>query len=198
MLKLTRAIVIILIFIVFSGCNKNPLINETEQIIYQGILAEDAPAPFLLNNPKGGLRAKGSAPEATILENPEPGTVYGHTDYPENVYIAQGDEELPGGAWIDNAYESKFTFRLHSGGTATFGAGRNINVLSAYKLKYLNAAGEWKKLKEAGPIFALALFAESDDDDDQGSALGRILAGEGTGDVETDDIVNIGGGGQNN
>lgn len=59
MLKLTRAIVIILIFIVFSGCNKNPLINETEQIIYQGILAEDAPAPFLLNNPKGRVKGQG-------------------------------------------------------------------------------------------------------------------------------------------
>lgn len=197
MLKFNRAIVITILFIVFSGCDKNPLTNETERVVYQGIIAENTPAPFLLNSPKGGLRAKGNTPEATILENPAWGTVYGHSDYPGKAYLAQGDEQLPGGAWVDNAYGNEFTFRLHSGGTASFGKGRYIQVLSAYKLNYQNAAGDWNKLTRTGTIFALALAAEESDNE---TALSRSLGEEdgGSGDIETDDTVNFGGGGQNN
>ncbi|MFQ6612598.1 MAG: hypothetical protein ACE5D2_05790, partial [Fidelibacterota bacterium] len=132
-----------LAFILISGCEQNPLSSSDEPLTYQNIVVQDTPAPFLLNNTLTGILAKGSAISVTIKDNPSPGTVYGHQDYPGAVFQAHGNEELPEGAWVDNAYGNDYRIQLNPGSSASFGDGRTVVVYKAKNLKYEDASGNW-------------------------------------------------------
>jgi hypothetical protein len=179
-----------LAFILISGCEQNPLASSDEKpLTYQNMVVQDTPAPFLLNNTLSGVRAKGSAASVVIKDNPAPGTVYGHQDYPGAVYQAHGNEELPIGSWVDNAYGNDYRIQLNAGISASFGDGRTVVVYKAKDLKYEDASGKWHELKKPGTIFAKTIVAKGGH-----KGLGRSMTGEdGSGEIGSDGPVSFGG-----
>ncbi len=184
-----------LAFILLSGCEQNPLApNDEKPLTYQNMVVQDASAPFLLNHTLPGVLAKGSAASAVIKDNPAPGTVYGHQDYPGAVYLAHGNEQLPIGSWVDNAYGNDYRIQLNAGTTASFGEGQTVVVYKAKGLKYEDASGKWHELKKPGTIFAKTIVVKGGH-----KGLSRGMGSEdGNGEIGGGGPVSIGGGGMNN
>lgn len=127
--------------------------SDNTPLIYNGIVVTTAPAPFLMNF---GL-ARGEEPGTEVLSPLPEGTVYGHEEDPDTVYLAAGGEELPTGAWIDNTNTTVYTTEIFSETVVLFEGVAEVNIINPENTQYKDAAGNWLPVTANGTVFAVKI-----------------------------------------
>lgn len=150
--------VFVLAIIFFFACQSN--INQpTETITYNGITITETVASFLVNE---GDLAKAESPKCQLEVSPPNGTVYGHETDPDNVYLAQGGERLPSGAWTDQVYQDVYRTTLFSNASITFDNPTLITISNANATSYLDSDGNWNEVSSDVSVEAKAVSTGSD------------------------------------
>lgn len=139
MKKFTHIIVLALIFTFACQSNIN---KPNKPLTYNGLSVSEVSAPFLIVN--NGSLARTVSPKGQLEPAPPYGTVYGHNDYPDDVYVSQGNELLPSGAWTDQAYQEIYRTALFGDTKVSFDEPTIVNITNADNTYYLDNSGNWE------------------------------------------------------
>jgi len=131
--------------------------SDNALLSYNGTPVTTTPAPFLLNANQLGLL------NSTEVQLPLPaGTVYGHADYPGEVFLAVGGEALPAGAWLDNSYNYAFVANVNSATQVTFVDLAYVLITNATNTQYLNNDNVWVPVAGNAAIWTRSVMTSVD------------------------------------
>ncbi len=131
--------------------------SDNALLSYNGIPVTTTPAPFILNENQLGLIT------STEIQLPLPaGTVYGHADYPGEVFLATGGEALPAGAWLDNSYNYAFVANINSETQITFVELAYVVITGATGTQYLNTDNVWVPVVGDAAVWARSIITGVD------------------------------------
>jgi len=131
--------------------------SDNALLSYNGIPVTTTPAPFLMNSNQLGLVT------STEVQLPLPtGTVYGHADYPGEVFLAVGGEALPEGAWLDNSYNYAFVANVNSSTQITFVELAYVVITGATNTQYLNTDNVWTPVVGDTAVWARSIMTGVD------------------------------------
>jgi len=142
----------ILALVLFLGRQSNNSSQPQEILTYHGKVVVESAAPWL---------AKGIEPAGKIEENPPSYTVYGQVN-DTNVYLAQGGEQLPIGAWTDQVLEDIYTVTLFQSSSITFETLTLVMLVDAVGCQYLDANNEWITVDSDMTVYVKAIVTGDD------------------------------------
>lgn len=145
--------------IVFFACELD-LVNHSQVITYCGKTVIETPAPFLING--DGALNRGSNSVGQIENSPPAGTVYGHENDPDNVYLSQGGEQLPKGSWSDQTYQELYSTSLYRNSSITFNELTLVTITSGNSCQYLDNNGIWNTVGNNITIYVKAVRTDED------------------------------------
>ncbi len=172
--KITLSIFTIILFMV--GCQSD--INQPNApLTYNGIVVSESTPDFTRRN----ALARSTAANAQIEDNPPYGTVYGHENDPDNVYLSQGGELLRDGSWADQVYNETYKTTLFGNSKAEFDNLATVTITNPVDMYYLDGNGNWVQITSDTTVETIAV------------TTGLY----GSGDIESGTICAIGSGGNN-
>ncbi len=132
-------------------------LNQEEKDVcfqyYLGLPISHTKAPFLLN----GMTLRGDSSGVVLAQDQAAGTVYGHEDYPEDVFLSEGGEYLPDGAWTANADSSQYSYEIFAETTVSFSEICLATITNPNNTCYLSADNVWLPVTESGDVYALKI-----------------------------------------
>lgn len=170
------AISIFTIILLMVGCQSD-LNQPNEPLTYNGIVVSETTQKFTNEN----VLARSTAANAQIENNPPYGTVYGHENDPDNVYLSQGGELLPNGSWADQVFNETYKTTLFGNSKAEFDNLASVTITNPVNMYYLDGNENWIQITSDTTV--------------QTTAVTTGLYGSG--DIESGTICRIGSGGSN-
>ncbi len=156
------------------SCQSN--INQpNEPLTYNGIIVSETPPA---SNSAGDL-AKTTSQNAQIESTPPYGTVYGHENDPDNVYLCQGGETLTDGSWTDQVYNDTYKTTLFENSIAEFDGVVTVTITNPDNCYYVDNDGNWVQTISDITVQTTAVSTGPN----------------GSADIETSTICSIGNGG---
>jgi hypothetical protein len=117
--------------------------------------------------------------EAVEITDPPPTvTVYGLQGTDE-VYLAEGGEVLPAGAWMDNLESGTYTITMLKKTLVTFDTEASVYIHEAVDTQYMAPNGAWQMVSGAGTIQALEIRTGSSGSCTLSSNVRYEIGGEG-------------------
>lgn len=160
--------------LLWVSCQSN--INQpNEPLTYNGIIVSETPPAF---NGTGGL-AKSTLPNAQVESAPPYGTVYGHENDPDNVYLCQGGETLTDGSWTDQVYNDTYKTTLFENSVAEFDGVVIVTITNPENCYYVDNNGNWVQVTSDINVQTTAVSTGPN----------------GSADIESSTICSIGNGG---
>ena len=136
------------VLILLIACNSKLTQPENKPLTYNGIVVSESTPAFLSSD--GITRSTNSSGQ--IENDPPYGTVLGHENDPDNVYLAQGGEILPSGSWADQMFQAIYSTTLYGNTIAEFANTTTVTILNPIDCYYLNSIGNWVQVSSSQTV----------------------------------------------
>ncbi len=146
-LKKTTAVTLAILFI-FS-C-QSYVSDGDSSLYYNGIkVSEESPSSISHNE---NMNARGVTPNGEIESSPPYGTVYGHENDPNHVYVSHGGELLSSGSWTGHIFSDIYQITLYPQTKASWNQLTDVTIQNAIDCYYLDYNGTWRSITGNGTI----------------------------------------------
>ncbi|MBL7013050.1 MAG: hypothetical protein ISR83_01395 [Candidatus Marinimicrobia bacterium] len=151
---LKKTVVVIFSILFIFSCQSYDSDGDSS-LYYNGIKVSQENPSFISHNKN--MSARGVTPNGEIESSPPYGTVYGHENDPNHIYLSQGGELLSSGSWAAQIFSDIYQISLYPNTKASWDQFTVVTFQNAIGCFYLDYNGTWQSVAGNGTIEAWSI-----------------------------------------